>query len=121
MRKSPSCQWHSVVHYKKSVIFPSFFFLHQTATGNAQQGELVADTGGDRWQEVYDDDGQPEGVQEVKNGTEQLGGADCPQDWSRNFPTVAPVCRGNDGPSFDIYIYIYIVLLFLLLDSGRNQ
>ena len=28
---------------------------------------------------------------------QQPVGADCPQDWWRDFPTQSPVCRGNDG------------------------
>jgi DNA (cytosine-5)-methyltransferase 1 len=70
--------------------------------GNVQQDRLAIDSDGERRQEVNDDDGQPESAQESKCGTEQLGGADCPQGWWRNFPTVTPVCRGNDGLPFDV-------------------
>lgn len=69
---------------------------------NVPQTRLAVDSGGERWQEVNDDDGQPEGAQENESGAEQFGGADCTQGWWRNFPTVAPVCRGNDGLSFDV-------------------
>lgn len=69
---------------------------------NVPQARLAVDSDGERWQEVNDDDGQPESAQENESGTEQFGGADCTQDWWRNFPTVAPVCRGNDGLSFDV-------------------
>lgn len=43
-----------------------------------------------------------ESTQEAESGTEQLGGADCPQGWWRNFPTVTPICGGNDGLPFDV-------------------
>ena len=69
---------------------------------NVPQTRLAVDSDGERWQEVNDDDGQPEGAQENESGAEQFGGADCTQGWWRNFPTVAPVCRGNDGLSFDV-------------------
>ena len=69
---------------------------------NVPQARLAVDSDGERWQEVNDDDGQPEGAQENESGAEQFGGADCTQGWWRNFPTVAPVCRGNDGLSFDV-------------------
>lgn len=69
---------------------------------NVPQARLAVDSDGERWQEVNDDDGQPESAQENESGTEQFGGADCTQGWWRNFPTVAPVCRGNDGLSFDV-------------------
>ena len=70
--------------------------------GNVQQGGLAAYSGGERRQEVYDDDEQSESTQEAESGTEQLGGADCPQGWWRNFPTVTPICGGNDGLPFDV-------------------
>lgn len=57
---------------------------------------------GNRWQEGIDDDEQSEGASETESREEQLGGADCPQSWWRNFPTVSPVCRGNDGLPFDL-------------------
>lgn len=56
----------------------------------------------DRWQESIDDYGQSEGAQEAECREEQPLGADCPQGWWWNFPTVSPVCRGNDGLPFDI-------------------
>lgn len=57
---------------------------------------------GNRWQEGIDDNGQSEGAQEAECREEQPLGADCPQGWWWNFPTVSPVCRGNDGLPFDI-------------------
>ena len=62
----------------------------------------AADPECERWDTGYDDDGQPQGSPQEECSTEQLGGADCPQDWWRDFPTVSPICRGNDGLPFDI-------------------
>lgn len=67
-----------------------------------QQDGLVANSDGKRWQEVYDDNGQSEGAQKAERGTEQFSGTNCPQDWWRDFPTVSPVCIGNDGLPFDV-------------------
>lgn len=66
------------------------------------QMRLAADSECERRDAGYDDDGQPQGSPQEECSTEQLGGADCPQDWWRDFPTVSPVCRGNDGLPFDI-------------------
>ena len=44
---------------------------------NVPQARLAVDSDGERWQEVNDDDGQPESAQENESGTEQFGGADC--------------------------------------------
>ena len=67
-----------------------------------QQDGLVANSDGKRWQEVYDDNGQSEGTQKAECGTEQFSGTNRPQDWWRDFPTVSPVCIGNDGLPFDV-------------------
>ena len=67
-----------------------------------QQDGLVANSGGKRWQEVYDDNGQSEGAQKAERRTEQFSGTNRPQDWWRDFPTVSPVCIGNDGLPFDV-------------------
>lgn len=69
---------------------------------NIPQMRLVADTMRERRYASHDVDGQPESSQETESGSEQLGGADCPQGWWRDFPTVSPVCRGNDGLPFDV-------------------
>lgn len=66
------------------------------------QMRLAADSECERRDASHDDDGQPQGSPQEECSTEQLGGADCPQDWWRDFPTVSPVCRGNDGLPFDI-------------------
>lgn len=71
-------------------------------TRNVPQMGLAADTRGERRDEVHDDNGQPQGAPQEERCTEQPGGADCPQNWWRDFPTVSPVCRGNDGLPFDI-------------------
>lgn len=67
-----------------------------------QQDGLVANSDGKRWQESYDEDGQSEGAQKAESRTEQFGRTNCPQDWWRDFPTVSPVCIGNDGLPFDV-------------------
>lgn len=41
-------------------------------------------------------------LKESQQGELQPFGADCPQDWWRQFPSVSPVCRGNDGLPFDL-------------------
>lgn len=66
------------------------------------QMRLAADSECERRDAGYDDDGQPQGSPQEECSTEQLGGADCPQDWWRDFPTISPICRGNDGLPFDI-------------------
>lgn len=67
-----------------------------------QQDGLATNSDGKRWQEVYNDDGQSEGAQKTERGTEQFSGTNRPQDWWRDFPTVSPVCIGNDGLPFDV-------------------
>lgn len=67
-----------------------------------QQDGLATNSGGKRRQEVYDDNGQSEGAQKAERGTEQFSGTNRPQDWWRDFPTVSPVCIGNDGLPFDV-------------------
>ena len=42
------------------------------------------------------------GTKEPQQAKRKLGGADCPQSWWRDFPTVAPVCNGNDGLPFGV-------------------
>lgn len=69
---------------------------------NIPNDGLVYYSSGNRWQESIDDNGQSESAQEAESREEQLGRTDCPQSWWRNFPTVSPVCRGNDGLPFDI-------------------
>lgn len=70
--------------------------------GDISQMRLAADTESKRRHACNDDDGQPQGTSQGECSTEQLGGTDCPQSWWRDFPTVSPVCRGNDGLPFDI-------------------
>ena len=67
-----------------------------------QQDGLATNSDGKRWQEVYNDDGQSEGAQKAERGAEQFSGTNRPQDWWRDFPTVSPVCIGNDGLPFDV-------------------
>ena len=74
----------------------------QWPDGFHQFSRHAADPEFERWDAGYDDDGQPQGSPQEERSTEQLGGADCPQDWWRDFPTVSPICRGNDGLPFDI-------------------
>lgn len=71
-------------------------------TRNVPQMGLAADIRGERRDEDHDDNGQPQEAPQEERCTEQPVGADCPQNWWRDFPTVSPVCRGNDGIPFDI-------------------
>lgn len=71
-------------------------------TRDVPQMGLAADTRGERRDEDHDDNGQPQGAPQEERCTEQPVGADCPQNWWGDFPTVSPVCRGNDGLPFDI-------------------
>lgn len=75
---------------------PSGLLRHTPHTSNAGAEGVPGRNAG------YDDNGQPQGSPQEECSTEQLGGADCPQDWWRDFPTVSPICRGNDGLPFDI-------------------
>lgn len=77
-------------------------FQAERIARNIPQMRLVADTMRERRYASHDADGQPESTQETESGSEQLGGADCPQGWWRDFPTVSLVCRGNDGLPFDV-------------------
>ena len=101
---SNSTQWNAADSMRSGFQEARGKFQTERIAGNVQQDRLAVDSSGERRQEVDDDDGQPEGTQENENesGAEQLGGADCPQGWWRNFPTIAPVCRGNDGLPFDV-------------------
>lgn len=74
----------------------------ERVTRDVPQMRLAADSECERRDAGYDDDGQPQGSPQEECSTEQLGRADCPQDWWRDFPTVSPICRGNDGLPFDI-------------------
>lgn len=49
--------------------------------------------------EKSDDDEHADETQQEERGQEQLGGASCPQDWWRSFPSVPAVCDGDDGLS----------------------
>ena len=71
-------------------------------TRDVPQMGLAADTRGERRDEDHDDNGQPQEAPQEERCTEQPVGANCPQNWWRDFPTVSPVCRGNDGLPFDI-------------------
>ena len=71
-------------------------------TRDVPQMGLAADARGERRDEDHDDNGQPQGTPQEERCTEQPVGADCPQNWWEDFPTVSPVCRGNDGLPFDI-------------------
>ena len=71
-------------------------------TRNVPQMGLAADTSGERRDEDHDDNGQPQEAPQEERCTEQPVGANCPQNWWRDFPTVSPVCRGNDGLPFDV-------------------
>ena len=42
------------------------------------------------------------GLEEPQPPEGQLGRTDCPQGWWRHFPTVAPVCDGDDGLSIGV-------------------
>lgn len=48
------------------------------------------------------DDGKSEIAQEKECWAKQLSGADKPQSWWREFPSVSPVCNGNDGLPFRV-------------------
>lgn len=67
-----------------------------------REHELAAYSNGKRWQQEFYENGKFESTQEAKCRTKQFGRTDCPQDWWRNFPSVPPVCNGNDGLPFDI-------------------
>ena len=79
-------------------------------TESVQQGRkdgiselgLTIDTKCERWAKGGNEYGKSEISQEKECRAEQFGGADCTQGWWWNFPTVAPVCRGNDGLSFRV-------------------
>lgn len=58
--------------------------------------------GAERLDTQRDDDGEPDAPQQAQRRELQPLGADCPQDWWRQFPSVPPVCRGNDGLPFDM-------------------
>lgn len=63
---------------------------------------VTIDTKCERWAKSGNEYGKSEISQEKECRAEQFGGADCTQGWWWNFPTVAPVCRGNDGLSFRV-------------------
>lgn len=71
-------------------------------TRNIPQMGLATDSQSERRDESYDDNGEPQVTPQEERCTEQPVGADCPQNWWRDFPTIPPVCRGNDGLPFDI-------------------
>ena len=86
---------------RRNVPPPSFDALHH-GTLREREHELAAYSNGKRWQQEFYENGKFESTQEAKCRTKQFGRTDCPQDWWRNFPSVPPVCNGNDGLPFDI-------------------
>ena len=77
-------------------------FQTEGVTRNIPQMGLATDSRSERRDESYDDNGEPQVTPQEERCTEQPVGADCPQNWWRDFPTIPPVCRGNDGLPFDI-------------------
>lgn len=77
-------------------------FQTEGVTRNIPQMGLATDSQSERRDESYDDNGEPQVTPQEERCTEQPVGADCPQNWWRDFPTIPPVCRGNDGLPFDI-------------------
>lgn len=77
-------------------------FQTEGVTRNIPQMGLATDSRSGRRDESYDDNGEPQVTPQEERCTEQPVGADCPQNWWRDFPTISPVCRGNDGLPFDI-------------------
>ena len=49
------------------------------------------------WNEVRDDNGQPQKTQQAKCREEQFSRADSAQSRWRNFPSQSPICSGDDG------------------------
>ena len=48
------------------------------------------------------DNGEPEESQQSERGKFKFVGTNCPYDWWRDFPTVSPIHRGNDGLPFPL-------------------
>ena len=65
-------------------------------------GAISSDTIGIGRAERPNDDGLAEASQQSERRKLELGGADCSQGRWRNFPSVSPVHRGNDGIPFDV-------------------
>ena len=65
-------------------------------------GAIPSDTIGIGRAERPNDDGLAEASQQSERRKLELGGADCSQGRWRNFPSVSPVHRGNDGLPFDV-------------------
>lgn len=68
-----------------------------TCEANAQSAAIDSRNKG--WYAIQNDDGYSQSTQQT---TLQPLGADCAQNWWEGFPSVSPVCRGNDGLPFDI-------------------
>ena len=96
------CQWNAADTVRPGLQEKGRELQAERVARDVPQMRLAADSECERRDAVYDDDGQPQGSPQEECSTEQLGGADCPQDWWRDFPTVSPICRGNDGLPFDI-------------------
>ena len=65
-------------------------------------GTVADNTRSIRRDAQHDDNGASQSPQEAACGAQQPLRADCPQSWWWQFPTVSPVCNGNDGLPFDI-------------------
>lgn len=96
------CQWNAADTVRPGLQEKGRELQAERVTRDVPQMRLAADSECERRDAGYDDDGQPQGSPQEECSTEQLGRADCPQDWWRDFPTVSPICRGNDGLPFDI-------------------
>lgn len=70
--------------------------------GTGSERTLADTVSNGRRHACANDDGKPkEPPQEERRAIEPRR-TDCPQGWWRQFPSVSPVCRGNDGLPFDI-------------------
>lgn len=76
--------------------------LEHSDSARTERMALSHLSAGIRWYEKQHEYGSIEEAQQEERREEQSCGTDCPQDWWRDFPTVSPVCIGNDGIPFDL-------------------
>ena len=76
--------------------------LQQGGQNRISELGLAINTECERRTEGGYDNGKFKIPQEKERRAEQFGRTNSPQDWWRFFPTVAPVCNGNDGLPFGV-------------------
>ena len=78
---------------------PEQFDSNSIQSSTTNSNKYVDNTKCIGWNEKRNDNGFIKETQQGECRQEQFGRADSPQGWWRNFPSVSPICFGDDGLS----------------------